>query len=66
MNEEDRAWLIEIFKQAILAGKLGVKGYWTEDELRRWERLYEMHKHEYEQLVWGVSGKQYGEVLSND
>lgn len=66
MSEEDRAWLIEIFKQSVLAAKLKVDGRWTEDERRRWERLYELHKDEYKQLVWEVSGKQYGERLSND
>ncbi len=51
MSDEDKAWLREIFKRSRMARKLGATGQFTEEEQRRWERLYEMYLKEYEQLV---------------
>jgi hypothetical protein len=51
MSEEDREWLREIFKRSNLAATLGAEGAWTDEERHRWERLYDMHKLEYMQLV---------------
>lgn len=51
MLDADKEWLYEVCHRSLLAHKLKVAGYFTEEERRRWERLYERFPEEYMQVL---------------